>query len=96
MLGVPQPLCFRASNGNCGEEQVMPITTRPAKSGAKKVFKQKRTNTRGPLNAGAREISRSQARHLSPGALPEVFDGKARRASNKKQQAILENRRRRH
>jgi hypothetical protein len=74
----------------------MPISTRPANSGAKKVFKQKRSNTRGTLNVGARDVSRSQARHLTPGAAPEVFDGKARRISNKKQQATLENRRRRH
>jgi hypothetical protein len=51
---------------------------------------------RGTLNVGARDVSRSQARHLTPGAVTEVFDGKARRVSNKKQQAVLENRRRRH
>ena len=74
----------------------MPISTRPATSGEKKVFKQKRSNMRGTLNVGARDVSRSKARHLTPGAVTEIFDGKARRASNKKQEAILENRRRRH
>lgn len=74
----------------------MPISTRPAKSGMKKVFKAKRSNLKGELNVRARSVSRGDGGDLTPGAVTEVFDRGTTKASQKKQRAILENRRRRH
>ena len=74
----------------------MPISTRPAKSGQKKVFKKKRSNMSGALNVRARAVSRADAVDLTPGVVTERFDHSAIRTSRKKQQAIVENRRRRH
>ena len=72
----------------------MPISTRPAKSGAKRVFKKKRSNMAGGLNISARSVARANSADLVPGMKVERLP--ATRGPKKKQQAITENRRRRY
>jgi hypothetical protein len=50
----------------------------------------------GSLNRAGQSVSAAEARNLTPGAVTEVFDGAQNRIAKKKQQAIVENRRRRH
>ena len=72
----------------------MPISTRPAMSGAKKVFKKKRSNMSGRLNVSARSVARADSTKLVPGMKVDRLP--PTRGAKKKQQAITENRRRRY
>jgi hypothetical protein len=74
----------------------MPVQTKMAKSGEKKVAKAKRSNIGGRLNRAARSISWAEAAELVPGVATELFDRRGLKAAKKKQAAIIGNRRRRH
>jgi hypothetical protein len=74
----------------------MAIRTTMSKSGEKNVVNKKRSNVSGRLNRAARNISTGQASDLTPGVVTELFDRKETKAKNRKQQAIVGNRRRRH
>lgn len=74
----------------------MPIRTKMQKSGMKNVVNKKRSNVSGRLNRAARAVGSDEAGSLTPGVATELFDRAGTRARNKKQQAIIENRRRRH
>ena len=74
----------------------MPIRTKMQKSVEKNVVNKKRSNVSGRLNRAARAIGSDEQENLTPGAVTELFDRAGTRARNKKQQAIVENRRRRH
>jgi len=73
----------------------MPISTKLAKIGVKKVAKKRRTNLTGKLNKAARQINNSDADELLPGAVTELFDHRKIRKSKKKEAAIIGNRRKR-
>jgi hypothetical protein len=73
---------------------IMPISTRPTKSGEKKVFKKKRSNMSGRLNVSARSVARAESDDLVPGMKVDRLP--ATRQSKTKQRAISENRRRRY
>ena len=74
----------------------MPINTRMAKSGMKKVQKKARTNVTGRLNRAARQVSTAEARNLSPGVpgLRSPVNKPARRRAVEKQDIVRGNRRR--
>lgn len=76
----------------------MPINTKMAKSGLKKVVKKKWSNVSGPLNRSARAVSTAEAIDLTPGiaGLTNPINKRQNRKSRKVQEAIIENRRRRH
>jgi hypothetical protein len=78
------------------EGEFMAIRTTMSKSVEKNVVNKKRSNVSGRLNRAARDVSTGQAADLTPGVVTELFNRKGTKASNKKQQAITENRRRRH
>jgi hypothetical protein len=67
-----------------------------SKSGEKNVVNKKRSNVSGRLNRAARAVSTSERDDLTPGVVTDLLDRKETRAKNRKQQAITENRRRRH
>lgn len=74
----------------------MPINTRMAKSGLKKVQKKSRETIAGPLNRAARQISTGEARNLTPGVegLRSPLDKRANRRSTEKQDIVRGTRRR--
>ena len=72
----------------------MPISTRPANSGEKKVFKKKRSNMSGRLNVSARSVARADSGNLVPGMKVDRLPPTDK--SKRKHQAITENRRRRY
>jgi hypothetical protein len=72
----------------------MPISTKMAKSGLKKVHKKRRSNVTGKLNRAARSVGRQEAKELTPGAVTELFDHRSNRLQKKKRAAIIGNRRR--
>jgi hypothetical protein len=76
----------------------MAIKTKKYKSTEKKVNKAKITQLGGRLNRAARSISRAEADDLTPGvsALRDPFNRGGLKASKKKQERIIEIRRRRH
>lgn len=74
----------------------MPIRTKMQKSVAKNVVNKKRSNISGRLNRAARAVGSAEQDNLTPGVVTELFDRADTRVRNKKQQAIIENRRRRH
>lgn len=74
----------------------MPISTRLAKSNVKKVSKNRSASLKGSLNRGAAAINPAEADNLTPGAVPRRFNVQENRRAKKKQNAIIENRRRRH
>jgi hypothetical protein len=76
----------------------MPIRARMSTSGEKKVFKKKRSNISGSLNRAARAISTAEAGDLTPGVVIDLNRKTTRsnRSKNRKQEAIIGNRRRRH
>jgi hypothetical protein len=73
----------------------MPVNTKMAKSGLKKVQKQNRKQTNAPLNRAARSLGRADAAKLTSGVVTDDFKP-ANRAAAAKQRVILDNRRRRH
>jgi hypothetical protein len=74
----------------------MAIRTTMQKSGEKNVVSKKRSNVSGRLNRAARAVSTIERDRLTPGVVTDLLDRRTTRAKNKKQQAITENRRRRH
>ena len=69
----------------------MPISTRPANSGEKKVFKKKRSNMSGSLNVFARSVARGDSAKLVPGMKVDRLP--PTRGVKMKQEAITDNRR---
>src|SRR3569833_1910677 len=74
----------------------MPVTTKLAKSGLKKVQKRNRRQPQAPLNRAARNLTRGGTGTLPRGAAAEVFDQNQPRSKRARDQAVLESRRRRH
>jgi hypothetical protein len=71
----------------------MPIQTKMAKSGEKKVVKQKRANVGGRLNKAATAVSRGDS-DLSPGVHNETMG--ENRSKTRARRVTLANNRRRH
>lgn len=73
----------------------MPIKTRMAKSGLKKVHKRSRENIGGRLNRSARQLSTADAKNLTPGVqgLRSPVNKPANRRAAQKQNIIRGRRR---